>query len=377
MAEKFVMEEAVLEGRAWNEAIADLPGAHILQTWEWGQFKAQYGWDALPYVWREADGKLAAASLILRRSIPIGGLAARLRILYVPKGPLCDWSQAELRRRVLNDLAELARQQGAIFIKIDPDVRLGSGLPGQEGAQDDATGRAVVADLEAAHWRFSQEQVQFRNTVLIDLAAEPEDLLANMKQKTRYNVRLAERKGVRVRLGGLDELGLLYQMYAETSLRDGFAIRDEAYYRSVWGNFMQAGMAEALIAEVQGEVVAGLMLFHFAGKAWYLYGMSRQAHREKMPNYLLQWEAMRRARASGCGVYDLWGAPDALDEDDPLWGVYRFKEGLGGSVVRYLGAWDLPARGVYYRIYTQVLPRLLDVMRQRGKARTRRSMVSV
>ena len=130
-------------------------------------------------------------------------------------------------------------------------------------------------------------------------------------------------------------------------------------------------MAQALIAEVAGEPVAGVFIFIFARKAWYLYGMSREAHRDKMPNYLLQWEAIKRSKAAGCTTYDLWGAPDEFVETDPLWGVYRFKEGLGGTVHRYLGAWDLPTNRMLYQLYTKTLPGLLDIMRTRGKATTR------
>jgi lipid II:glycine glycyltransferase (peptidoglycan interpeptide bridge formation enzyme) len=118
--------------------------------------------------------------------------------------------------------------------------------------------------------------------------------------------------------------------------------------------------------------VAGVVIFRFAGRAWYMQGMSGLAHREKMPNYLLQWEAIHRAKAAGCRIYDLWGAPDEFSEHDSMWGVYRFKEGLGGQVVRHIGAWDLPVQPLAYKIYTQTLPRLLDVMRRKGKQRTRR-----
>jgi len=193
-----------------------------------------------------------------------------------------------------------------------------------------------------------------------------------MKQKTRYNIRLAERKGVSVRPGTLEDLPVLYRMYAETAYRDGFVIRDEKYYWDLWTTFMQAGLAEPLIALVAGEPVAALMIFRFAGGAWYFNGMSRPTQREKMPNYLLQWEALSRARAAGAWVYDMWGAPDVLDENDPLWNVYRFKEGFGGQTVRYLGAWDYPVNRVLYHFYAQILPRLLDWMRRRGKDRTRR-----
>ena len=189
-----------------------------------------------------------------------------------------------------------------------------------------------------------------------------------MKPKTRYNIRLAERKGVTVRPAGLEDLETLYRMYAETSVRDGFVIRERGYYLAVWQEFMQAGLAEPLIADVEGEPVAAVVVFRFAGRAYYLHGMSRELHRERMPNHLLQWEAMRRARAAGCRVYDLWGAPETFDEADSMWGVFRFKEGLGGLVVRTLGAWDFPASPWLYRLYTRILPRLLDLMRRRGRA---------
>ncbi len=174
-----------------------------------------------------------------------------------------------------------------------------------------------------------------------------------------------------MRAGTEADLPGLYRMYAETSVRDGFVIRSEEYYLELWRRFLERGMAEPLIAEVEGEAVAGIFPFYFARRAWYLFGMSRQAHREKMPNYLLQWEAMRRAKARGCTQYDLWGAPDVFDESDAMWGVFRFKEGLGGQVVRTAGAWDYPSRPAAYVLYTRVLPRALDIMRRRGRERTK------
>jgi peptidoglycan pentaglycine glycine transferase (the first glycine) len=389
------MSLPMLSPTEWNEMITCLPGSHLLQTWEWGQAKAQFGWKPQGIVWGETSaGAIAytkyadnssllnrplAAALVLQRTLPIGGFAARMRVLYVPKGPILDWANAPLRRKVLEDLQVLARQSGAIFIKIDPDVRLGEGVPDQPGSQEDPMGIEVTIHLKERGWRFSDEQIQFRNTVLIDLSPSEEEILGRMKQKTRYNIHLAERKGVSIRVGTPADWGLLYHMYAETSLRDGFVIRSEDYYRIMWDTFSSnppASVAsvptvEPLIAEVAGKAVAAVIIYRFAGKAWYLSGMSVDTHREKMPNYLLQWEAMRRAKAARCTVYDLWGAPEVFNEMDPLWGVFRFKEGLGGRVVRTLGAWDYPTRPVIYRLYTQILPRLLDVMRRRGKDRTR------
>ncbi len=384
-----------MDAQTWNSTIATLPNAHILQSWEWGEVKAHFGWQPIPKVWRDENGEAVAAALVLQREIPIRGFAARLRVLYVPKGPLLDWRNVALRSRVLADLQTLARQQNAIFIKIDPDVPLGTGIHQEDGSEEAPLGLSIVNELRKFGWRFSDEQIQFRNTVILDLSPSEEQLLANMKQKTRYNMRLAGRKGVRVRIGTLDDLSELYQMYAQTSIRDGFVIRDEDYYRSVWGTFMGADgvnptvgasksgsvpslahspVAEPILAEVDGQVIAAVIIFRFAHKAWYLYGMSREQHREKMPNYLLQWEAIRRSRNAGCLSYDLWGAPDEFDENDSMWGVYRFKDGLGGQVVRHIGAWDLPINHFMYRFYSQFLPRLLNLMRRRGTANTRQSL---
>ena len=368
------------DANEWNDLIAGLPNPHLLQTWEWAQVKAKYGWNPIPFVWYSQSSTVkdqpVAAAMVLKRRIPIGGFAARLKILYIPKGPFMDWSDELLRKRVLDDLQSFAKKQGAIFLKIDPDVVLGTGISGSDGSIEDSMGQVVAAELKRRDWLFSSDQIQFRNTVMIDLSVSEEEMLARMKQKTRYNIRLAGRKGVTVRIGVKEDLSMLYKMYAETSVRDGFVIRDEGYYQTVWQSFMAAESptCEPLIAEVDGEAVAAIFIFYFAGRAYYLYGMSREIHREKMPNYLLQWEAVRRAKARGCRFYDLWGAPDEFNENDSMWGVFRFKEGLGGEVVRTLGAWDYTPRPFWYKMYSEVIPRILDVMRSRGKSRTKQAL---
>jgi len=389
---------------SWNQLISRLPNPHFLQTHEWGQIKARYGWTPFYAIWLD-DGRFLvsettenwtqeterclAACLILKRAIPMRGLAAKLSVWYCPKGPLLDWGNESLRKRVLDDLQTFARKQSAIFLKMDPDVPLGSGVPGTENAMEEHGGADLQTELARRGWVYSSDQIQFRNTVTIDLTATEEEMLARMKQKTRYNVRLAEKKGVKLRVGIIEDLPMLYKMYAETSVRDGFVIRDENYYLTVWKTFMRSSVdkleglqvasanlptCEPIIAEVDGEPVAGLFLFMFAGRAYYVYGMSRDVHREKMPTYLLQWEAMKRAKDAGCTVYDLWGAPEVFDESDSMWGVYRFKEGLGGRVVRTLGAWDFAPNKFWYRMYSEVIPRVLDVMRSRGKARTKQGL---
>ena len=380
-----------MKSNIWNAIISKLPSPHFLQTYEWGQVKAKYGWTPLYAVWSD-DGKFSvlketdnpsldadhcvAAALILKRQIIRDGFAARLSILYSPKGPLLDWTNEALSDRVLNDLQPFARRQGAIFLKMDPDIVLGTGIPQGEDDVIDNSGQAVISELRRRGWEYSSDQIQFKNTVLVDLKPSEEELIARMKQKTRYNVRLAEKKGVYLRVGTKGDLPMLCKMYAETSVRDGFVIRDEGYYQTVWNLFMNSSdpTCEALIAEVGGEPVAAIFVFYFSGRAYYVYGMSRDKHREKMPAYLLQWEAMKRAKLKGCTVYDLWGAPDIFDASDSMWGVYRFKEGLGGEVVRTLGAYDFTPNKLWYKLYADIMPRVLDVMRSRGKERTKQQM---
>ncbi|MCL4269874.1 MAG: peptidoglycan bridge formation glycyltransferase FemA/FemB family protein [Anaerolineales bacterium] len=368
---------------SWNSIVSTLPDPHFLQTYEWGQVKAKYGWVPYYAVWT-ANGKFTVSQTTENGSLDIGDIVAaalilkrtalrRFSIFYAPKGPLMDWTNESLRKRVLDDLQSFAKKQGAIFLKLDPDVVLGRGVPASVDEVTESSGQAVRSDLRRRGWVESSDQIQFCNTVMVDLSASEDEILMRMKQKTRYNVRLAEKKGVVVRVGNLEDLPALYKMYAETSVRDGFVIRDEGYYLTVWKMFMQSSEPSAvpLIAEVDGEAVAAIFLFMFAGRGYYVYGMSRDKHREKMPTYLLQWVAMKHAKAHGCLTYDLWGAPDVFDESDSMWGVYRFKEGLGGEVVRTLGAYDFAPSKFWYAMYSDVMPRVLNFMRSRGKEKTK------
>ena len=184
-----------------------------------------------------------------------------------------------------------------------------------------------MAELKTRGWRFSDDQIQFRNTVELDLNLPEDELLANMKSKTRYNIRLAGRKDVIVRRGTADDF--------------------------------------PLIAEYEGTPLGAVIIVKYGRRAIYMYGASNNKERNRMPNYLLQWEAIRWAKEQGCEIYDFWGAPDEFVESDSLWGVWRFKSGFEGEVVRHVGAWDYPARPFWYWAYTQIIPRYLAFLRVR------------
>ncbi len=377
-----------MTGNNWNKILNSIPGAHLLQSAQWAEVKGQFGWQPFFLVWqgtgddlelilrKDGDIKIKkpdAAALVLERKAFRG-----LSVMYVPRGPILrDWSDKNLRQRVINDLQDFAGRAGAIQIKIDPDVIIGRGVPGEEETEAVPQGNEITEGLTEGGWRFSSEQIQFRNTFLIDLRPEEDELLRRMKSKTRYNIRLASRKGITIRYGDLTDLGNLYRMYADTSLRGGFTIRGEEYYQNLWQVFMKESLdpvidpaAQSIIAEFEGKPVAGAVMFRFGDRAWYLHGMSLPEHSDKMATYLIQWEGMRWAKENGCTIYDMWGAPDHFVEDDSMWGVYRFKKGFGGGVIRTIGAWDYPVKPLVYKVYTRLLPMILNALRKIGDRKT-------
>jgi lipid II:glycine glycyltransferase (peptidoglycan interpeptide bridge formation enzyme) len=284
-----------------------------------------------------------ACAQVLYRDLP-GGLGT---IAYVPKGPLVDYDDLPSFRALLDAIQPLARQQRAVALKVEPD---------EEGSP------VLIQKLKSLGFRPSPQTVQPRRTILVDLDAEPDELLRRMKQKTRYNVRLAGRKGVTIRPGDESDLPAFYRLMETTAQRDGFGIHAPAYYETVHRLFVPSGQGNLLLAEVDGQLLAGLVVLAAAcgATACYMYGASSDEHRNLMPTYLLQWEAMLWAREQGCRFYDLWGVPDHDEEtleagftrrNDGLWGVYRFKRGFGGRLARSVGAWDLVYAPVRYRLY--------------------------
>jgi peptidoglycan pentaglycine glycine transferase (the first glycine) len=330
--------------RVWDEWVAATPGGHLLQSWAWGELKARFGWHAQ----RVAAGP--ACAQVLYRPLP-GGLGT---IAYVPKGPAVDYAdraQGEAALRALLAAIEpLARHQRAICLKIEPDLE-----------EDPASNSRIWELLVGLGFRPSPQTVQPRRTLVVDLDADPEEVLGRMKQKTRYNIRLAARKGVTVRVGDEADLPAFFRMMEVTAVRDDFGIHSRNYYETAHHLFVPTGRGRLLLAEHEGELLAGLVVLSFGDTAIYMYGASSDDKRNLMPTYLLQWEAMQWAKEQGCRTYDLWGVPDEDEatleagfaaRSDGLWGVYRFKRGFGGRLVRTVGAWDLVYAPLRYRLYT-------------------------
>src|SRR5579884_1526891 len=310
--------------KSWDAFVSSHPRGHFLQSWGWGELKASAGWQPLRlFLWDNVANRPVAAAQILRRtlaSLPpgIGHLA------YIPKGPVLDSSSLYASFFAL--LHPFLRRHGAIALQVEPPFTV-----------DEPDG------LQCAAWMkqtgFSQVRtVQPLRTILLDLKSDEEALLARMKEKWRYNVRLAARKGVQIRVAtSEDDVRAWYRILQTTGERDAFGIHTENYYLRAWHIFAPRGQARLFLAEKDGQLLAGIFVGLMAKQAIYLYGASSNELRQLMPNYLLQWEAIRWAKSEGATSYDFWGIPDTDDENESMAGVYRFKSGWGGSVVRFLG----------------------------------------
>lgn len=324
------MLSRVISDAEFDDFVEHHPHGHFLQTRLWAGLKTAHGWRAARGQASAADGTLRSAVSLLLRALPygIGTLA------YAPRGPVADWGNPAHAAAALAATASAARDAGAFAVVIEP------------GLDDTPAHNALLA---AAGYLPAGFHIQPQRSAILSLEGSEDALLKAMKPKTRYNIGLAARKGVLVRAGSAEDAPLWHSLMTQTAARDGFSIHDAGYYADLLraGALDENSPVRLLIAEFEGQPLAALIATALGDEAIYLYGASGGVKRELMPAYLLQWEAMRWARARGCRRYDLWGIPDEDEQTleagfesrhDGLWGVYRFKRGFSGRVIRYTGA---------------------------------------
>ena len=359
---------ATVSADEWRKFIAKQETPHILQTAEWGELKRAFGWD----VERIISGDFGVQ--ILFRKLPLG-----FTVAYAPKPVFSSQysvtsnqslSGAERSRRavinnqyplssgqlsgiideLLSEIDAVCHKKRAVFLKIEPDA----------WESEVSRLRSDVASPKSGDFglRVSPHNIQPPRTVVVSLEGSEDEILGRMKQKCRYNVRLAEKKEVTVR--AWDDLDGFHRLMEVTGGRDGFGVHSLAYYKKAYQLFHPSGVAEILVAEFDSRPLAALMVFALGGRAYYLYGASTDDERNRMPTYLLQWRAMQWAKERGCTEYDLWGLPDEDEEaleaqfesrSDGLWGVYRFKRGFGGQVKRVAQALDRVYMPLLYKLY--------------------------
>jgi len=333
----------------FNKFISTAPHPHFLQTYEWGELKRGTSWVPLRLLVTKDETPIAAISL-LKREVPL----IKKSILYAPRGPIlgsaCDQPGEEFFWR---EVQKLGRKHQAIFVKIDPAISV-----------DD---KQVREKLQKMGFRPSGDRtgfggVQPRYVFRMDVTSPNDDLLAGMASKTRYNLRLSIRRGVKVRVAeNKDDLAVFYDVLQETAERDHFLVRDFSYFERMWDLFVEEGKARVFLAQYKGEVLAGTIAFHCGDTVWYLYGASSNRHRNVMPNYLLQWTMIQWAKDLGCKIYDFRGVPPTDDPSNPLAGLYRFKKGFGAQFTEFIGEYDLVLSPFWYFFWTQVLPLYLKV----------------
>jgi len=335
----------IKEKERYNRFVEGHPKGHFLQTWEWGEVKRGMGWEPLPLV-LEKDGELKGSLLILKRRLPIPGM--RKCIFYAPRGPVVDIGSEELCQALFAGARRVAKDHGAIFLKIDPDVPAGD------------TGFVNIL----RNCRFAKndtgldfEGVQPAFVFRLDITPDEDKLLGNMHSKTRYNIRLAQKKGVTIREASCrEDLRIFYAILEETAKRDRFLIRGYEYFAMIWEHMVENGLAQIFIAEYQGQPVSATLALILGNKTWYLYGASSNEFRNVMPNYLIQWEMIRWAKARNCTLYDFRGVSGDLDESNPLYGLYRFKKGFNGDFIEFVGDWDTVYSSFFYFLWTKALP---------------------
>jgi lipid II:glycine glycyltransferase (peptidoglycan interpeptide bridge formation enzyme) len=327
----------------------------VLQSTFWAQFKQRQNWKPAAFVIKDATAETEAPEtgsfhtiLCLVRKLPGG-----IEVVYIPHGPEA-WIPEEPYRFLTEASRQICDYISGKPVVVRWDLPWTQNDPGDAG--EESFLRRPLKKIE--------QEIQPRSTVILDLKPEPDCILNGMKSKTRYNVRLAARKGVVVREAGENELDRWYDLYIATAVRDRIGIHDFEYYREL---FRTAGESQTRIekglpagpsprvwlflAEHEQDLLAGIIVVAHGDTATYMYGASSDEKRNLMPGYALQWHAIQAVREYGCRWYDFFGIPPAEDADHSMHGLYRFKTGFGGSILHRWGCVDYPGRKVLYRVY--------------------------
>lgn len=311
-----------IDKKTWNDFISQFDDPAILQSWEWGDLKSLHGWSPIRVAVYDND-KIVAAISILKRKLPY----SNLNLFYAPRGPVLDFTNMGVLDCLLSEINKLAKRHKAVVLKIDPQI--------DEGRLD------IVKILSDKGFVLYKKQIQPRSTFIIDLTLPLDRLLASFEEKTRYNVRLSAKKDVLVKeLSTKEGVEIFYNLYKETAKRDTFLIHPVSYYKNIKKLLVDSNMSNVFIAYYNNVPIAGVWTFNFGNKIWYMYGASISSFKNVMPNHALHWHVMKWAKAKGFICYDLFGIPSNPNESHPLWGVYRFKKGFNGKLVKYVGVYE-------------------------------------
>lgn len=298
---------------------------HFMQSPQWARIKSF--WQNEVVIVEDKNGDIKGSMSLLIRRIPF----LPYTMMYSPRGPVCDPHDSVTLQELLTKTKQLAKKYNSYVLKMDPDIE-------KEDAQFEKIMKSLGYQLKGGLKPY--EGIQPRFVFRLDVKARtPEEVLQSFHQKTRYNIRLALKKGVEVRVGTRDDLVEYHKLMVDTGIRDKFIVRSRQYYEKVYDS-LGSEHVRLFMAYYEGQPIAGSIAIVYGNKCWYLYGASSNEFRNLMPNYLLQWEMIKLAIESGCDLYDFRGATGDLNEDSPLYGLYKFKKGFNGKFTEFVGMFD-------------------------------------
>lgn len=321
----------------YEEFVSGHPRGEFMQSTRWQEVKSNWKWEAV--VSRDGEGRIAGACGVLIQKMPLFGTT----FLYAPRGPVCDIHDQQVLADLKAGVDQLAKTYNAHLFKMDPDV-----------AADDQEFLRLMDKMGFARFYgpdgFETIQARFNYRLYLNGRTEAE-LMAGFTQKTRYNIRVARKHGVEVRPVGPERLDDFMKIYQVTGARDGFNTRPKEYFQRMLSAL--GPHCRLYMGFYEGQAICGAIATNYAGKTCYVYGASDNAHRNVMPNYLMQMEMIRWAVETGCDVYDFQGiSGDMENENGHMYGLYRFKRGFGGQVDELAGEFNY--------LYKPVTARLVD-----------------
>ncbi len=331
---RFVTDEK--SKQEYKEFLEKHERCNFQQSPEWAKVKSS--WKNEIVLAEDENGKIIGSLSILIRKIPIFG-----NIMYSSRGPVCNIHDEQVLRQLTEGAKNLAKKYNAIVLKIEPDIE-----------SKDTEFRRIVEKIgykikdDAKNFR---EEIQPRYVFRLNIKDKTEDeIFAGFHQKTRYNIRLAIKKGVTIKEGTREDLKIFHKIMIETGARDGFIIRSLEYFEKMYDNLAPEHM-KLLMAYYDGKPISGVIPIMYGNKTWYLYGASSNENRNLMPNYLLQWEMIKMAIARKSDIYDLRGVSGVVDENHPQYGLYRFKKGFGAEFTEFIGEIYIPFKPLTYNLY--------------------------
>ena len=312
--------------KEFDAFVASHPKGHFMQQSAWAKVKNNWIWRGI--ICRDEQGNIKGTMAVIIRRLP-GGLP--FSMLYSPRGPVCDLHDKAVFAELMDAAKQISKEFGGYVLQVDTDTKI-----------DDTEYEKIAVDygFKVGPRSKNFEGIQPRFVIRLDVEGKTEDeVFASFHSRHRYKVRVAKKNNVEVVIKGAEAAEEFHKIMVETGERDNFSIRPADYFRRMVEAYGKN--ARIYMAYSEGKAIAGTLAILCGDKVWYLYGASSNEERNKMPNYLLQWEMIKWSIEAGCKIYDFRGVAGVIDESNPLFGLYRFKHRFDGDYVEFMGEMDL------------------------------------